>query len=245
MTEENVGRFKDALWFPKEDMEVVVGGAGGIGSWLTLLLCRLGLKTVVSYDFDVLEGHNLSGQLYGSVHVDKPKVVALSDVCKQFTGTSIIGMNAKVTSETMATNFMFGGFDNMEARKSIFECWKNFVKEWQAAKFEVDEGRTTWEELNMLPYEPIYIDGRLSLEQIQIFCVTASTIEEYEKEGLFEDSEVQEAECTLKQTSHTAAMIGGHMVGFFTNHLHNVATGEKLRVVPFLWEYFTPINYSS
>ena len=63
MTEEHSSRFKDAPWFPKEETNVIVGGAGGIGSWLTLLLSRAGFYPVV-YDFDVLEGHNLAGQLY-------------------------------------------------------------------------------------------------------------------------------------------------------------------------------------
>jgi hypothetical protein len=47
----------------------------------------------------------------------------------------------------------------------------------------------------------------------------------------------------MKQTSHSAAMIASHMVGFFTNHMTNNAVGEKDRTVPFFWEYFIPINY--
>ena len=60
---------------------------------------------------------------------------------------------------------------------------------------------------------------------------------------LFDDTEVQDAPCTMKQTSHSAAMIASHMVGFFTNHMTNNAVEEKDRTVPFFWEYFIPINY--
>lgn len=245
MNKDQASRFKDAVWFPKEDMDVIVGGAGGIGSWLTFLLCRLCVPQIYVYDFDILEEHNMSGQLYGPGHIGMPKVSALSQVCKQLADHTINAMNEKVTADTMATNFMFGAFDNMVARKDIFTAWKGFVADWLAVKAEVEAGTTTWEEAGLLPYEPIYIDGRLTLEQIQIFCVTPDRIEEYESVHLFDDSKVEEVECTLKQTSHTAAMIGGKMVGLFTNHLENISEGDKARTLPFLYQWLTPACYSS
>ena len=51
-------RFKDAPWFPQRDELVMIGGAGGIGSWLSFFLVRAGFKPTV-YDFDVIEEHNL------------------------------------------------------------------------------------------------------------------------------------------------------------------------------------------
>ena len=98
-------------------------------------------------------------------------------------------------------------------------------------------------ELKGVPTDtPIFIDGRLRAEQMQIFCVTPDKIEEYEKH-LFDDSEVEDAPCTLKQTSHSAAMIASHMTAFFTNHLTNNNSGDIDRTVPFLWEYFIPLDY--
>ena len=54
MTETHSSRFKDAPWFPKEETAIIVGGAGGIGSWLSLLLSRAGFYPIV-YDYDRLE----------------------------------------------------------------------------------------------------------------------------------------------------------------------------------------------
>ena len=239
MTEEHSSRFKDAPWFPKEETNVIVGGAGGIGSWLTLLLSRAGFYPVV-YDFDVLEGHNLAGQLYTQkdAEIGALKVDALKGLCKHFADTDITVMAEKYTKDSMTHNYVFSAFDNMQARKDMFAAWKEYVKEWEEFKSVADAAHIP----NISLSEPIFIDGRLTAEQMQIFCVTPDKIEEYEKH-LFDDTEVQDAPCTMKQTSHSAAMIASHMVGFFTNHMTNNAVKDKDRTVPFFWEYFIPINY--
>ena len=239
MTEVHSSRFKDAPWFPKEETNVIVGGAGGIGSWLTLMLSRAGFFPIV-YDFDRLEGHNLAGQLYTKedAEIGALKVDALKGLCKHFADTDIIVMAEKYTKDSMSHNYVFSAFDNMQARKDMFAAWKECVKEWEDFKDTADAAHIP----NISLSEPIFIDGRLTAEQMQIFCVTPDKIEEYEKH-LFDDTEVQDAPCTMKQTSHSAAMIASHMVGFFTNHMTNNAVGEKDRTVPFFWEYFIPINY--
>ena len=127
----------------------------------------------------------------------------------------------------MSHHYVFSAFDNMKARKDMFEAWKAYLEEWKS-----DGGSDT----------PVFIDGRLTMEQLQIFCVTPDKISEYEAH-LFDDSEVPDAPCTLKQTSHSAAMIASHMVAFFTNHIANNNIGETDRALPFMWEYFIPINY--
>ena len=126
----------------------------------------------------------------------------------------------------------------MKARKDMFEGWKEYVSEWKEAnELAIGLGENSVVNKNV----PVFIDGRLLMEQLTIFCVTPDKIDEYEKH-LFSDDEVQEAPCTLKQTSHSAAMIASHMVGFFTNHITNNVVGEKDRALPFRWEYFIPIN---
>lgn len=227
MTETQSSRFKDALWFPKEETNVIVGGAGGIGSWLTVLLARAGFFPIV-YDFDTIEEHNMGGQLFPKRLIGKTKVEALKEITTDFTSTEIVANCEAYTPDTMSHTYVFSAFDNMKARKDMFENWKAFVKEW--------------EESDKTEPEPIFIDGRLTMEQLQIFCVTPDRIKDYE-EHLFDDSEVPDAPCTLKQTSHSAAMIASHMVGFFTNHITNTNVGERDRNLPFMWEYFIPICY--
>lgn len=241
MTETHSSRFKDAPWFPKEQVDTIVGGAGGIGSWLSLMLSRAGFFPIV-YDFDRLEEHNLAGQLYSKEDAEKltPKVDALKILCKSFADTDITVMNEKYTKDSMSHHYVFSAFDNMQARKDMFGAWKEYVKEWQDYNDTLKAGEEGFSEFSS--YIPIFIDGRLTAEQMQIFCVTPDRIEEYEKH-LFDDSEVEDTPCTMKQTSHSAAMIASHMVGFFTNHMTNNAEEDSVRAVPFMWEYFIPINY--
>lgn len=241
MKEIHTNRFKDAPWFTGDKEEFcIVGGAGGIGSWLTILLSRAGYLPIV-YDFDILEEHNLAGQLYPkeAAKAMLPKVEALKELCKSLTDTVIDVFNEKYTAESMSHHYVFSAFDNMQARKDMFSAWCDYIEQW---KKDVLSGENPSEDPDYMTHTPIFIDGRLTAEQMQIFCVTPDKIDAY-KEHLFDDSEVEDAPCTLKQTSHSAAMIASHMVGFFTNHYTNNVVGDIDRNVPFKWEYFIPINY--
>ena len=216
-------RFKDAPWYPKEITSAIVGGAGGIGSWLTFLLARAGFDPYV-YDYDSIEAHNIGGQLFGVKHIGMPKVEALKSIVLEFSDTHITVFEEAFTTESMGHQFMFAAFDNMQARKDFFEVWLIHNKDNPNA---------------------ILIDGRLLMEQMQIFCVTPSTASDYERDHLFDDTEVTAENCTMKQTSHSASMIASLMVGFFTNHMTNILQGKVVRQVPYYHEYFIPINLTT
>ena len=219
-------RFKDATWLGNEE-PCIIGGAGGISSWLTLMLARANFMPVV-YDFDMLEEHNLGGQLFPFSGIGKPKVTVLADVVKQFSGVEIWQMNEKYTIGSMTGEFVFSGFDNMKARQDMFSAWVKFVTTEAEDKSKC-----------------IYIDGRLLAEQMQIFCIRGNEpdrIAEYTADHLFSDEEVADGPCTMKQTSHAAAMIASFMTGYFTNHIHNIRTGTTTRFIPFSHEYFIPLD---
>ena len=216
-------RFKGAPWFPVERTECIIGGAGGIGSWLTLLLTRAGFQCA-TFDFDVVDELNMGGQWYNKESIGRAKVFALQDLISSFTGDYILPFNEAYTKDTPSGAFVFAAFDSIQARRDMFESWQRFIAD---GNYE---------------YTPIFIDGRLLMEQLQILCVTPDKIAEYEK-YLFEPGDAIAPACTLKQTSHSAAMIAAHMVGFFTNHYTNCLAKDNVRAVPFYWEYFIPFNY--
>lgn len=219
--EQQFDRFKDAPWFPDREEIVMVGGAGGIGSWLTFFLVRAGFRPTV-YDFDVIEEHNLGGQLFRPNDIGSLKVNALSDIIHKFCGEQINTVSDAINAESPTHYFMFSAFDNMKARKDLFEVWKRSIEN--------------------CPVTPIFIDGRLEMEQLQIFAITPENMNQYEQEHLFDDSEVEDAPCTMRQTSHSAAMIASHMVAIFTNHITNIYEREVVRDVPFFYEHFIPVT---
>lgn len=220
----NKERFKDAPWLMDFMPIVSVLGAGGIGSWTSLLVVRAGFKLYLT-DFDTIESHNLGGQLFREEDLGQHKVKAVASIVKSFTGDNIhVSLDPITSTQGIVSPITIAAFDNMKARKDAFELWlKNSTDKTGA----------------------IFIDGRLTAEQIQIFCVTPDKATEYKENYLFDDSEVEEISCTFKQTSHAAAMIASHIVGFLTNHYSNVVEPKNARKVPFFWEYYIPIDYNS
>jgi len=184
-------RFRDALWFNKIDgysIPIIIGGVGGIGSWLTLLLSRVvnSDTPIIIYDMDSVEEINLAGQLYKITDIGKSKVHSVK--------LSIIA-EGKYGSSSLVSPVMFSAFDNMTARRIMFDNWK---KETETYK------------------DSLFVDGRLLAEQMQVFFVTPERIPLYEKH-LFSDADVPDLSCSYKQTSHFAAAIAAKMVQGFTN----------------------------
>ena len=220
MERENL-RFQGLDWYSQDNAPVVVvGGAGGIGSWLSFFLVRANFNVTLA-DFDTVEEHNIGGQLFKRSQIGRYKAEAVGRNVSEFSANTINAQIVKITEETATHEFMFSAFDNMDARRAMFKVWKR-----------------SWNSMN----RPIFIDGRLNAEQFQIFCVTPENADVYERIHLFNDSEVEDAPCSAQQTTHTAAMIAGHMVGLFTNHITNINLREEVREIPFMYEYFTPMN---
>ena len=225
MNTEATITFRGLPWFRlASSTYITIGGAGGIGSWLSLFLTRAGFPCSV-HDFDIVEARNIGGQFYGKDAIGKKKVEALKQSIGYFSDSSRVSIYVDTMDINSKVSYnCFSAFDNMKARKEVFMAWKSKID-----KLPQNEA-----------YKAIFIDGRLEAEFFQIYCVTPSRIKRYE-ETLFEDADVAETACSVKQTSHVAAMIGSFMTTFFTNHLTNIVEGMKVREVPFKYEVFLPL----
>lgn len=232
MEEENL-RFRGLDWFPEKQFghHAIVGGCGGIGSWLCLFLAKSGYNFQV-HDPDTIELHNLGGQFFKLSDIGRHKVTSVLSHIRTLGCKGIYsGLSKRIESDfnlNYSVFAVFSAFDNMDARKTLFNAFKEK------------------EECN------IFIDGRLEAENFQVFCVLKSdenAIKTYEEEYLFNSSEVEDVPCTMKQTSHIAAMIASTMVSLFNNCMSNQNNGMKIRNVPFLTTFSGPAfsmkNYES
>lgn len=225
-TNPQFGRVKGASWFPfLRNREILVLGAGGIGSWVAMMLARIGCRITVM-DPDNYEEHNMSGQFVRESGIGVNKAKALQDTIREFSSEDLVtSIPEGYTASTFTNHIVICGFDNMEARKTAFLNWKDLVK------YLVDKS------------DCFFQDGRLEAEHLQIYSIPGDRddlIEKYEKEALFSDSEAAETSCTFKQTTHAAAMIASHMTGFLTNW----ADKEGLQKIPYYFEYSIPLNYT-
>lgn len=210
-------RFKDAVWLPiVKQHYTVVGGAGGIGSCLALLLARLEPESITIYDPDTVDTVNMSNQLFSIDDNGKSKVSAIKGIINDYSLYQVSTKQEFFTEDSPRYDIYFSCFDNMKARKAMYEVFKKSVD--------------TFSQHGIVP---LLIDGRLTAEQFQIYVVTPDRLERYEK-TLFDDSEAAVLACGFKGTTHNSFMIASKMIACYTNFCANIATEEPDRVLPFM-----------
>jgi molybdopterin/thiamine biosynthesis adenylyltransferase len=58
-----------------EDVNII--GVGAVGSWIAIQLAKLGLRKVTIWDFDTVDDHNITNQVYTQEDIGKLKTDAL------------------------------------------------------------------------------------------------------------------------------------------------------------------------
>lgn len=222
--DESDARFQGAPWYETvHDQSITLIGLGGIGSHTCFQLARMKPNVLYLYDPDRVERVNMSGQLYNSNDEGNFK----TDSCINFVNLyasyyDTVSFVNRFDESCEASDIMICGLDNMEARKIVFNKWLQHVKELPESE----------------RYKCLFIDGRMSAENIQVFAMTGNDsyyIDTYLREWLFSDSEADATVCSYKQTSFCAAMIGGLISNLFVNFCANLAGGY--RRLPFMTEY--------
>lgn len=219
--EVRYSRFSKAPWFKEKSEETaIIGGAGGIGSWVSVFLSRIGHKLII-YDMDEVDETNMAGQCYMESNIGMKKVDAVKEVCNHFSSNEIETNDNPYDEKSMASYLIISCFDNMKARKIMFERCLD------AARYYYKKEMT--EQFNKC----LFVDGRMTAEQGQIYFVKPNkeSIDKY-RETLFEDGEVEDLPCSFKATSHNGAMIASQMVSGINNHFSNVYAGFEYRSVP-------------
>lgn len=224
LIDEGTSRFNSAIWFENiKNQKVLLAGLGGIGSYVAYLLSRLKIHSLYMYDNDVIDTGNMSGQFYPYEEIGNYKVEAINNLINKFSNYySVCSFNEKYTEESITSDIMICGFDNMKARKIFFNKWLEHVKNYP----EENRGNC------------LFIDGRLAAEELQVLCIQGNdefNIKRYQEEFLFTDEEAEATLCSYKQTTFMANMIGSIIVNLFVNFV--AINSNDLRDLPFITTY--------
>jgi molybdopterin/thiamine biosynthesis adenylyltransferase len=155
VTQLNVGRHYELFDPYKFNTPITIIGAGATGSWLAMMLAKLGIVDVTVYDFDKVEEHNVPNQAFDLRFIGEPKVEALFDMVNNSTGTAL-----NVKNEPFRTGRLHGVVflmvDSMSERKRIWEScikYKNNVKLLVEPRMGLDGCRV----YNVDPMNPTHI----------------------------------------------------------------------------------------
>lgn len=174
------------LFNPEEfETPVHIIGAGATGSWLTLILAKLGIKDITVYDFDTIEEHNLPNQFYGPKTVGKSKVDALKKAVYQQTGTAIKVKEEKVDGNISLSGIVFVLTDTMSSRSEIY---KKAIK--------------------MKSGIQMMVETRMGLEHGRVYCIDPMSLSQTEKyeATLYSDDEAEVSACGASQSVSITAI---------------------------------------
>lgn len=185
-------------------------GVGATGSWVGLLLAKLGVKSIRLFDNDIIELHNVPNQLYSKNDIDKFKVNICNNYMKDLGAmcSNISKYNMQVTGEDMKNIIVnstatFCLVDSMAARKELFEA---------AVQAPTRNQQHYW------------IETRMGLTGYRIYLIDLTNdyqVAEYRK-TLYNDNEAEVSACGHSQSIVSTAMqCASHAVGLWLAKLNN------------------------
>ncbi len=165
--------------------KIGIVGLGGIGSQLVPLLSIMGFKSIVGWDYDTLEEHNLSTTLYPQNALGSSKAEIAGNVSKMYTHNPS-GMkfyNEAYTDNSATFPKMIVCTDDMESRLTAYNKWLE------------------------QPNRKMFLDLRMGAMAMEIVTVT-------KKDDNYLDTwipthKVEPEPCTMKHTIFTASVVGG------------------------------------
>lgn len=206
---------------------VYIIGAGATGSWLTLILGKLGVFNISVIDYDVIEEHNLPNQFFKNSQVGMFKVNALQknmndyysktdrsiDKCTAAVGTPPNENTSSISFENLNTAIQ--GNTRYYKTATVF-CLVDSMK----ARKEILEGL-----LNVGCNNIRFIETRMGLTGYRIYDIDLSNNKEVEKykETLYSDEDAEVSACGTSQSIVSTAMqCASHAVGLWLGNMNNV-----------------------
>ena len=163
-------------------------GAGGIGSFTTLTLAKMGFENITVMDDDTVEEHNIPNQFYRYKDLTNSKVEALKQIIHDFTKNEISISNYRFEKETIISwdGLWIMAVDNMVTRKNIYDL--------------------AYKHHNLITG---IIDGRMGGQQAEVYTVNMQNRMERAayKNTLWEEAETAQVPCTERAVIYNVLWI--------------------------------------
>jgi len=116
-------------------------GCGAVGSALALGLAKMGIQNVTLYDFDVIEEHNVSNQMFSIKDVGGLKTEVLQKLVLDNTGIRYDIVSSRVEKGTKFKGIVFLLVDSLKTRLDIFRSQMNNFQ----CKGVIDTRTSVWD----------------------------------------------------------------------------------------------------
>lgn len=168
--------------------QIILCGAGALGSNLADMLCRQGVSKLRVIDMDRVEVHNIGTQIYGDADVGAMKVAALKNRIFRDSGVEIEVVD-KELREGNAKKFLKGAdlvldtFDNNKSRQMIRDHCRSEKLNLLHLGLNDSYGECIWDEYYKVPSDSVEgntCDYPLSRTIILILvCIGAEEVMRY------------------------------------------------------------------
>ena len=187
------------------DCKATVIGVGAIGRQVALQLTAIGIPQLQLIDYDRIEESNLASQGYLQKDLERPKVDATGELCRQLN----YDLQLEVTFDRFKRNIPIGNtvfccVDKIEVRKHL----------WNAVKDKVN----------------FFVDGRMSAEVLRVITACDETSRQYYPQTLFASEQAHAGPCTAKTTIYCANIVAGFMLTQFTKYLRLLPIDPDIQV---------------
>lgn len=182
-------------------------GLGGIGSAVAPILAKLGVSEIHLWDDDTLENGNLPSQfLYRLEDVGKTKVEAAREILSALGPVAVTAHARRFTTEETLEGIVVSGVDSMASRAAI----------WERVRFNIAV--------------PLFFDGRLGGEILELHTVRPVVFEEVQRyDGtLFPDDEAAPLPCTERAIIHPAVVLAGLVASQLTRWMREEPYPQRI-----------------
>lgn len=199
MDKKYLTRQLDLINVARLDTPIVIIGAGAVGSFTTLSLAKMGFNNLLVFDDDKIDAVNMNCQFYRPSDIGKPKVRALYELVKDFTGIDISFEQARISKERPFAGIVIICVDSMKARKDIWQSYR--------------DGQSM--------ITTFYVDSRMSAENALLYSFDPRDIDRcanYDA-SLYSDEEAVRERCTAKSTMYTVLALSSQICAAVKNYI--------------------------